>query len=137
MARRKEPAPPARAPEPAPAPAVAAAPPASEPAPAGAAAPPEEASSAEPKVAPARSDPALPAAAGPAPSPAPLATGRLFVDADAEVLVEIDGRRCGAAPLSGIRLPRGQHRVIAHYRDGGVGQKTVYLGDEDVSVTFR
>jgi hypothetical protein len=36
-----------------------------------------------------------------------------------------------------VRLSRGEHRVIAHYPDGGAGLKTIYLSDEDVSVTFR
>lgn len=162
-----EPAPPASAPELAPAPAVAAAPPPSDPAPADAspsgagaapAAPVPEAAPregagempasdpasrplAEPSpppppisgaAAPARSE-----AAAPEPPAAPIAAGRLAIQADAEVMIEIDGRPLGAAPLSGIRLPRGLHRVIAHYRDGAVGLKTVYLGDEDVSITFR
>ena len=85
---------------------------------------------------------AAPAAAPPAPAPrraapAPLAAGRLDVNSDTPVEVEIDGRPFGTPPLVGLRLSRGEHRVIARYGDGGAGLKTIYLADEDVSVTFR
>ena len=110
--------------------------------------PPPEASAAprpEPSAAPRGERPAVrseaaPREVGPArplEASAPFATGRLTVQAEHDVEIEIDGRRFGAPPLAGIRLRRGQHRVVAYYRDGGVGQKTVDLGDEDVSVTFR
>jgi hypothetical protein len=68
---------------------------------------------------------------------APLAAGRLGIDAESAVHIEIDGRPYGPTPLAGVRLPRGEHRVLARYRDGRVGYKTVILGDEDVTVTFR
>jgi len=104
-------------------------------APAPRAAPPSEALAAR--------EPA-PVAAPPAPAPpvrrpaaGPLAAGRLDVHSDTPVEITIDGRPFGAAPLLGVRLPRGEHRVIAHYPDGGAGLKTIYLSDEDVSVTFR
>jgi hypothetical protein len=81
------------------------------------------------------------AAAPPAPvprrEPPPLAAGRLDVHSDTPVEIEIDGRPFGSAPVFGVRLSRGEHRVIARYADGGSGLKTIYLGDEDVSVTFR
>ena len=42
-------------------------------------------------------------------------------------MVEVDGRPLGPAPLAGIALSRGEHRVIAHYADGSVALKTIYL----------
>jgi DNA polymerase III delta prime subunit len=88
------------------------------------------------------SAPAAPAPAAPAPratrtDAASLAPGRLDVSAEAQVEIEIDGRHFGPPPLVGIRLSRGEHRVIAHYADGGSGMKTIVLGDADVSITFR
>ena len=82
---------------------------------------------------------APPAPAPPAwrPAPGPLAAGRLDVHSDTPVEITIDGRPFGSAPVVGVRLSRGEHRVIAHYPDGGSGLKTIYLSDEDVSVTFR
>jgi hypothetical protein len=92
-------------------------------------------------AAPAAIEPPPVAAAPPAPAPrrepAPLAAGRLDVHSDSPVEIEIDGRPFGTAPVVGVRLARGEHRVIARYADGGAGLKTIYLGDEDVSVTFR
>jgi type II secretory pathway predicted ATPase ExeA len=132
-------------PTPVEAPAVAA-PPAPEPAEGIAAAAGDEAEPGAPSE-PARSERAIeprrPArataresAAAPAP-PAPLAAGRLHIDAEEPVLIEIDGRPYGTTPLTGIRLSRGPHRVIARYGEGGTALKTVHLGDTDVSVSFR
>jgi hypothetical protein len=36
-----------------------------------------------------------------------------------------------------VRLPRGQHRVVARYPDGASALKSVTLGDEDVAIFFR
>jgi type II secretory pathway predicted ATPase ExeA len=125
-------------------PADASASPAAEPgvapAPDAAAPPPPAATPAPPAAAATAPAPAPGEAAppdAPAARPAPLAAGQLAVFAEDDVEIEIDGRRFGAPPLAGLRLRRGPHRVVAHYRDGRVGQKTVVLGDEDVSVTFR
>jgi hypothetical protein len=52
-------------------------------------------------------------------------------------MVEIDGRAYGPAPVAGVRLTQGEHRVLAHYADGAVAMKTVFVGDADVSVFFR
>ncbi|HEX2484251.1 MAG TPA: hypothetical protein VHQ66_03050 [Myxococcota bacterium] len=108
-----------------------------------------------PREVPAR-DAAVPGAAAPrAPAPAPeappaepatppvarrsapLAYGSLGVAADAPALVEIDGQAFGMAPLDGIRLSRGEHRILAHFPDGSVAQKTIYLDEQDVHVQFR
>ena len=40
-------------------------------------------------------------------------------------------------PLVGVQLPRGEHRVTAHYPDGAVALKTIYLDAENVAVFFR
>jgi hypothetical protein len=135
------------APEPTPgeAPPVAA-PPASEPAEEIAAAAADETEPDTPSELP-RSQPATepPRAAGAAareaeapPRPrGPLAAGSLHIDAEEPVLIEIDGRPYGTTPLTGVRLPRGLHRVIARYAEGGTALKTVDLGDTDVAVRFR
>jgi len=135
------------APEPTPgeAPPVAA-PPASEPAEEIAAAAADETEPDTPSELP-RSEPATepPRAAGAAareaeapPRPrGPLAAGSLHIDAEEPVLIEIDGRPYGTTPLTGVRLPRGLHRVIARYAEGGTALKTVDLGDTDVAVRFR
>jgi hypothetical protein len=68
---------------------------------------------------------------------APFAEGRLSVRAESPVMIEIDGRPLGPAPLVGIALPRGEHRVIAKYEDGSVALKTIYLAYDDVAVSFR
>jgi hypothetical protein len=53
------------------------------------------------------------------------------------VRIEIDGQTFGPAPLGGIRLSRGEHRVVAYFSDGSVAQKTIFLDEQDVSVQFR
>jgi hypothetical protein len=68
---------------------------------------------------------------------APLAYGTLRIESGSPVVIEIDGRPYGPTPLSGLRLPRGEHRVIAHYADGSVAQKTITLDEEDVSIFYR
>ena len=78
----------------------------------------------------------------PAPTPTftrsgPLAEGRLSVRSETPVLIEVDGRPLGPAPLAGIALTRGEHRVIAQYADGSVALKTIYLAAEDVTISFR
>jgi hypothetical protein len=52
-------------------------------------------------------------------------------------MVEVDGRPLGPAPLVGVALPRGEHRVIAKYADGSVALKTIFLASDDVAVSFR
>jgi hypothetical protein len=123
------PAPPTPEPDTAPPPEPVAPPP-SEPA----AAPPAEPRPVEPEVARART-PAEPRPQ--APAPPPLARGRLRVDSEVPVRIEIDGRPHGRTPLDGVRLPRGQHRVVARYPDGASALKSVTLGDEDVAIFFR
>jgi hypothetical protein len=81
--------------------------------------------------------PAAPAPPVRRPEPAPLAAARLDVHSDTPVEIEIDGRPFGSPPLVGVRLPRGEHRVIARYPDGSAGLKTIYLGEDNVSLTFR
>jgi hypothetical protein len=68
---------------------------------------------------------------------APYAEGRLSVRSESPVMIEVDGRQLGPAPLVGIALPRGEHRVIARYSDGSVALKTIYLAYDDVAVSFR
>jgi hypothetical protein len=78
-----------------------------------------------------------PDVAAPRPRPGPPAFGRLSVASDSDVRIEIDGRPYGAPPLAGIQLSRGEHRVLAHYPDGAVALKTIYLDTENVSLFFR
>jgi AAA domain len=73
----------------------------------------------------------------PPPTRGPLAEGRLEIGAEVPLEIEIDGYPFGATPLAGLRLRRGEHRILAHYPDGRVAQKTIELGAEDVSVFFR
>jgi hypothetical protein len=122
----------------------AAAPPGDEPAQVAAPVPPPERKEERDAVAAPRSsdriEPQLPPITEKAPAPAPetpLALGRLRIEAEPDVAIEIDGRPYGRPPLRGIRLPRGEHRVIARYRDGATALKTIRLGDEDVSITFH
>jgi hypothetical protein len=68
---------------------------------------------------------------------APLALGALRIDSGTPVVIEIDGRHYGPTPIAGVRLPRGEHRVLAHYGDGAVALKTIYLDEEDVSIFYR
>jgi hypothetical protein len=81
---------------------------------------------------------AAPSAAVPPPRRrGPLALGALAIASDEPVRIEIDGQTFGPAPLGGIRLPRGEHRVVAYFADGSVAQKTIFLDEQDVSVQFR
>jgi hypothetical protein len=99
---------------------------------------------ASPPVAPPRADApprvAAPPPAARAPAPPrnlPIADGALRIDSDSPVAIEIDGRAYGRAPVVGVRLTRGEHRVLAHYPDGSVAMKTVFVGDDDVAIFFR
>jgi|GEM_PF-4310002 len=106
------------------------------PAPTTAAAPAPSAPAAAPRAEAEAPD----AASEPPPRPPagpPFADGALDVDSDTPVLVEIDGQPFGPTPLDGIRLRRGAHRVLAHFPDGSVAQKTIYIDEYDVSVHFR
>jgi hypothetical protein len=67
----------------------------------------------------------------------PLALGSLSIASETPVLIEIDGQAFGPTPVGGVRLTRGEHRVLAHFPDGSVAQKTVFLDEEDVAVEFR
>jgi len=67
----------------------------------------------------------------------PPALGRLTITSDSDIFIEINGRAYGPAPVSDIQLPKGEHRVLAHYPDGAVALKTIYLDAENVSVFFR
>lgn len=137
-----EPAPP-RTEEPAAAAPLAAAPPPATPAPEVAA--PAPAAPAPAPAAPAPSpSAAAPAPAVAAPPPAaprpragPPALGLLSVTSDSDVRIEVDGRPYGPAPVYGVQLSKGEHRVLAHYPDGAVALKTIYLDAENVSVFFR
>jgi len=73
----------------------------------------------------------------PRPRRGPSALGALAVASDEPVRIEIDGQSFGPAPLAGIRLPRGEHRVVAYFPDGSVAQKTIFLDEQDVAVEFR
>lgn len=128
----------------APAPEVASSPPpASPPAARAPEAPPSEPldrappSDSVPLSEPARPPPAEVTRRPSEPRRGPLAQGRLHVRSESPVSIEVDGRPFGPAPLEGVALSRGEHRVIAHYADGGVALKTVYLDHSDVSVSFR
>jgi hypothetical protein len=52
-------------------------------------------------------------------------------------MIEIDGQPFGPTPLAGIRLSRGEHRVLAHFPDGSVAQKTIALDEQDLAIEFR
>jgi hypothetical protein len=124
------PAPDVSAPPPPP-PAPAGAPPAEPP---DFAAPPPAAPSPAPAPAPSARDVAR---RSPFDARAPFAEGRLSVRSESPVMIEVDGRPLGPAPIVGIALPRGEHRVIAKYADGSVALKTIYLAYDDVAVSFR
>jgi hypothetical protein len=111
------------------------------PAPAPAEAPPTEApdfvAPREPAPAPAPPPARDVARRSPFDARAPFAEGRLSVRSESPVMIEVDGRPLGPAPLVGVALPRGEHRVIAKYADGSVALKTIFLASDDVAVSFR
>jgi hypothetical protein len=82
-------------------------------------------------------EPAHAARREPEPRPGPLAEGRLTIRSESPVMVEVDGKPFGPAPVTGLTLSRGEHRIMAHYDDGSVAMKTIYLASDDVSVSFR
>lgn len=101
----------------------------------GAVAPPLET---PPPAAPGAS--AAPAPAAPPTAPrrrGPPALGSLAVASDEPARIAIDGRSFGPTPLTGIRLTRGEHRILAYFPDGSVAQKTIFLDEQDVAVEFR
>jgi hypothetical protein len=92
-----------------------------------------------PEPAPARRPEAAPRASErkPPEPAAPLSRGVLRIESETPVRIEIDGRPYGRTPVTGVRLPRGVHRVVARYPDGATALKTVTLGDQDVSIFYR
>jgi hypothetical protein len=129
-------APPAAAPAPAAPPPAAPVPEVAAPAPAAPAPAPATPAPSPPPPAPAPAVSA-PAPAAPRPRAGPPALGLLTVTSDSAVRIEVDGRPYGPAPLYGVQLSKGEHRVLAHYPDGAVALKTIYLDAENVSVFFR
>jgi hypothetical protein len=84
---------------------------------------------------------ALPAAIAPEPAPEPppiaVPTVAIAINATPWATIEIDGEPVGETPLSGVSLPVGRHRFVAHMPDGSVRERVTHIDSDSDAVLFE
>lgn len=75
----------------------------------------------------------------PAPEPPPIAvpTVAIAINATPWATIEIDGEPVGETPLSGVSLPVGRHRFVAHMPDGSVRERVTHIDSDSDAVLFE